>query len=219
MGEAKRRQQLLGQSYRNPQKIGIYINKSYQTNKHMVWMGVRQSTALNAYPLTAHYKIEDAWYGKTQVEQALKVFQRQNLRIDMNDPEKRQSFLLFLNEHFDYPDDSQAVLYNRKANAITRLERQEPQEWYVQSLSQEEDPLEDKNYFGNPEDFCTFIVKASEEKIYTLKNDVCLFSSYVTAAHIADRLNQTPSPILETEYLQIWRKSQLLQGKIEVCPG
>jgi hypothetical protein len=214
MGEAKRRKQLLGQSYSSPQKIGVYINKSYLTNKHMIWIGVRQASDLKTYPLTAHYQIEDAWYGKAQVEQALKVFQRQNLRMDLNDSKIRQSFLLFLNEHFDYPDDSQVILYNRSSNALTCLEGQERSEWYVEPLSQEENPLDNKNHFGSPEDFCFFIVKKSQEEVYTQKNNVCLFSSYVTAAYIADRLNQNPSPIEEAEYRQIWQKSQLLQGKI-----
>ena len=39
MGEAKRRKQLLGQGYWNPQTIGVYISKSHQTNKHMIWIG------------------------------------------------------------------------------------------------------------------------------------------------------------------------------------
>ena len=75
MGEAKRRKQLLGQGYWNPQTIGVYISKSHQTNKHMIWIGVRQGNDLQVYPITAHYKISAAWYGKTQVQEALKVFQ------------------------------------------------------------------------------------------------------------------------------------------------
>ena len=214
MGEAKRRKQLLGQRYGNPQTIGVYISKSQQTNKHMIWIGVRRGNDLKVYSITAHYKIEAAWYGLTQVEEALKVFQRQNLRIDLNDSETRRSFLLFVNEHFNYHDDSQVLLYNREANAITCLEGEERQEWYVEALSVEEEPLEDKNFFGDPDNFCTFIVKASEKKVFTLDNNVYLFSSYVTAAHIADRLNESPAPLFKAEYWQIWQKSQLMPGKI-----
>jgi hypothetical protein len=216
MGEAKKRKQLLGQGYWNPQTIGVYISKSHQTNKHMIWIGVRQGNDLQVYPITAHYKISATWHGKTQVQEALKVFQTQNLRMDLNDLATRRSFLLFVNEHFNYPNDDQVLLYNRRANAITCVEGEETLEWYVEALSieEDEDPLEDKNFFGDPEGFCTFIVKASEEKIFTVDNNICLFSSYVTAAHIADRLNEDPAPLLKAEYLQIWRKSQLMQGKI-----
>lgn len=244
MGEAKRRRKL------NPNfgkyKTKVFIQKSYLSNRHAVILGIRDSYDKMpiAIQISAHTKIEDAWYGKTQIERAVKDWKGNLAQIFKDHPRigedkvysiEPNSFFSFINQdEYDYSANS--VIYQLTPKGIqavdidtlgvTPINKTEPViAWYVEAstLLTEQELLSDSNFCGDPEEYCIFFVKSVDGDFLTLKENstkssALTFSSYITGAVICDYLNSLDTytcNLSKDVYENLYIKSNLMQGKIK----
>ncbi len=197
-----------------------------------------------AIQISAHKKIEDAWYGKTQIERAVKDW-KGNLAQIFKDHSRigedkfyfiePNSFFRFINQdEYDYPEDSGT--YQLTPNGIqavdidllgvTPINHTEPvMVWYVKASTSltEQELLSDRNFCGDPEGYSIFFVKSVDGDFFTLKekstkSSVITFSSYITGAVICDYLNTLDTytcSLSKDVYYNLYIKSNLMQGKIK----
>lgn len=73
-----------------------------------------------------------------------------------------------------------------------------------------------KNSCGNPEDTYTFSVGISSKELILVEGtEIPMYTSYVTAAYIADYLNTRNQDFLSKEELSsLWYEANRLQGKV-----
>ena len=244
MGEAKRRRKL--EPNFGKYKTKVFIQKSELSNRHAVILGIRDRDDKMpiVIQISAHKKIEDAWYGKTQIERAVKDWKgnlaqifKDHSRIgeDKVDFIEPNSFFRFINQdEYDYPEDSgiyQLTPFGIQAVDIDPLgvtpinHTESVIVWYVKASTSltEQELLSDRNFCGDPEGYSIFFVKSVDGDFLTLKekstkSSVITFSSYITGAVICDYLNTLDTytcSLSKDIYYNLYIKSNLMQGKIK----
>lgn len=235
MGEA-RRQKLAGWVLHTV-RLECFIAQSKHSDAHCVYLGIgRSKEDIQLQQGNNFSKIVDAWTELCQCKKALETFKYHDSQTNDN---IGQNFWKYVIKVFGVvPSDD--AMYRMEGDTKKTLDwiaqggnpflDKPPVNVRVKIIN----PLVQKIYkalmikpdlvdgdlkslCGNPDDVYVFSVGKSHEDpiLESGSNNMFLFSSYVTAAYVADHLNEQSQNFLERrEMIDLVQKSNKLQGKI-----
>jgi len=235
MGEAKRRK--LAGWVPHTVRLECFISKSTVSDAHCVYLGIgRGAEDIQLRRGSNYASIVDAWAELSRCRKALETFK---YRDSQSNDEISQSFWRHVREKFGFfPCDDAAyqiegiktdknLEWLARANpycdepppgVIVKIIKPPVQKKHKVLFIREDLTKENSTSLcGNPEDTHVFTVsdKEFEEFVNNPTDKVYLFSSYVSAAYVADYLNLNNIDSLSDEKMKwLLTESNRLQGKI-----
>ncbi|MEG3935029.1 MULTISPECIES: hypothetical protein [unclassified Microcoleus] len=232
MGEANRRKRF-DSNYGNSLNIGCFIAASTSSDAHAVYLGFGRKRSVERRLISAHASIIDAWKIFVYCQDILSKLKY--FHLQSNDQITSNFISSLIGTYGDYSDDDavyevsgdkkalmdwlsqgKTILDDDLPSNINVLVVKPPvsKKYKVFWYESQEAP---KNTYGNPEENCVFTVgKNSDEPISGgAHKKVILFSSYVTAAYVADYVNRlNRDSLTEEEVKRLLFEANRLQGKI-----
>ncbi|MEG3955256.1 hypothetical protein [Microcoleus sp. herbarium2] len=233
MGEAKRRK-LAG---RIPARVRLecFIARSKISDAHAVYLGIGRGQEVDLRQLDSFLSIVDAW---ESLSQAKKVLQGFKYHDNQDNDQITRKFISVIHDTFGKlsSDDASCQLsgntrlglewiaqghdpYRDEPPAGVHIEILKPpvqKKYRVLFIAMKEEPM--KSPCGNPEDTHVFSVGKSDAEFlpFIVEDSVMpMYSSYVSAAYMADYLNSRNQDSLSNqEMLRLLYEANQLQGKI-----
>jgi hypothetical protein len=198
MGEAKRRKKL-DVNYGKTFSVECFIAASQFSDAHAIYLGIKRGMDSEKRLITAHADIKDTWkiLGYCQ-----NILSKSSFAPAQDIDKITRKFCLdLMSTYGDYPsDDFHYRLINGKLKVINH-------------------PVK-KTYKVFELRDCIFVIGKSPEEPFLIvdernSRDVFLFSSYVTAAYVADYVNLNNLNTLTSDQLKpLWSEANKLQGLI-----
>ncbi|VXD17415.1 hypothetical protein PL8927_60020 [Planktothrix serta PCC 8927] len=194
MGEAKRRKKL-DANYGKTFNLECFIAAAEFSDAHAVYLGIKRSrNSFEKRLISAHANINKAWEILGYCQNILS--QSRFAPAQDNDEIIRKFCLDLISTYGDYPsDDATYELRNGKIEVIN--------------------PPVTKTYKVIELGDYIFAIGKSPKEPFLISNDVVLFTSYVTAAYVADYINLNNLDKLTNDELKpLWSEANKLQGLI-----
>ena len=213
MGQAKRRKQF-DPEYGKPKIItGCFISVSSSSDAHAIYLGINRFGEIETRLISAHACIKSAFEKLGYCRDVLS-----NIKFTswQTNNEICTIFLKHLvNLYGDYESDD--AIYVLDNDAIKTISPPVKKLYTVLLTKAPEFDIDYRTFYGNPDDYCFFTVIDESDKPIGIYNDkqIPIFSSYVTAAFVADYCHENKTNQLTISlFKQLWNESNKLQGKI-----
>ena len=233
MGEAKRRK-AAGWTPKSIQ-LELFIAQSMLSDAHAVHLGIGRSKGVEVRRYNSFSSIVDAWKSLCEAKSVLPKLRYHSQQS--NDEISRNLIQLIHNTYgFASNDDANCQLSGDKKAGLEWIAQganpytdQPPPGCFVEVtvppvrkkhkvlLLKNEEKSALNNLSANPENYCVFTVGESHSQLIAqTEKEVFLYSSYVSAAYLADYLNIYHLDTVSGDVrLKLLYEANLLQGKVE----
>lgn len=213
MGQARWRKQF-DPDYGKPKIItGSFLSVSNSSDAHAVYLGINRFGEIETRLISAHAYIKDAWEKLGYCRNILSKIRFTRLQ---STNEITTLFLQnLLNLYGDYPSDD--AIYTVDDGVIKTIKSPVKKLYNVLPVENSELNIDSRIFYGDPDDYCLFTVVDELRKPISIesKKQIPMFSSYFTAAYIADYCHQNEkNELTQSEFKQLWTEANKIQGKI-----
>ncbi|AFZ15696.1 hypothetical protein Cri9333_4940 (plasmid) [Crinalium epipsammum PCC 9333] len=213
MGQAKRRKQF-EPDYGKPKIItGSFISVSDFSDAHAIYLGINRFGEIETRLVSAHACIKSAWEKLGYCRDVLSTIKFTSWQTNN---EINTIFLQNLvNLYGDYESDD--AIYMLDNDVIKTISPPVKKLYTVSLAKRPEFDVDYRTFYGNPDDYCFFTVIDESGKPISIFGDkeIHIFSSYVTAAYVADYCHENKTHQLSPSlFKQLWTESNKIQGKI-----